>query len=196
MPNDLDRAWIINGNDLRIGLSAHDDRPPLVPNPRDVAAYLLDFAGKPLDETRWPMTRGELATRLSKALELMFIAVSTDGMWTAPADGYATAKVSDPAYTAGQIVREIDAQGTDQRPAPEPCTCPVPTEKCLCGCTGEPVPDAEPDDGVPPDVTAAASIIRTLEALAGTSGAGWDHMFNTLRFVSGHFGYQLAEQDE
>jgi len=46
---DLERAYVINGDDLRIALSGRNGSPPLVPNPRDVAAYILDWIARPLD---------------------------------------------------------------------------------------------------------------------------------------------------
>ena len=45
---DLDRAYVINGSDLRIELGGSNGRPPLVPNPRDVAEYLIDRIARPL----------------------------------------------------------------------------------------------------------------------------------------------------
>lgn len=54
----LDRQFVINGDDLRIALSGTDGRPPLVPNPRDVAAYIVGTIGKPLGAE--PEDRGDL----------------------------------------------------------------------------------------------------------------------------------------
>ena len=47
MARDLDRAYVINGSDLLITLSGMNGRPPLVPNPRDVAEFILDEIAKP-----------------------------------------------------------------------------------------------------------------------------------------------------
>jgi hypothetical protein len=45
---DLDRAYVINGDDLRILLGGGDGKPPLVPNPRDVAEYIVGKIACPL----------------------------------------------------------------------------------------------------------------------------------------------------
>lgn len=48
--SDLDRAYVINGDDLRIALSGGDGKPPLVPNPRDVAEYIIGKFAAPLGD--------------------------------------------------------------------------------------------------------------------------------------------------
>lgn len=44
---DLDRAYVINGDDLRIALNSG---PALVPNPRDMAEYILAKVAAPLGD--------------------------------------------------------------------------------------------------------------------------------------------------
>jgi hypothetical protein len=46
--SDLDRAYVINGDDLRIMLAGDGGAPPLVPNPRDVAEYIVSKIACPL----------------------------------------------------------------------------------------------------------------------------------------------------
>jgi hypothetical protein len=46
--SDLDRAYVVNGDDLRILLGGGDGKPPLVPNPRDVAEYIVGKIACPL----------------------------------------------------------------------------------------------------------------------------------------------------
>lgn len=58
--SDLDRAYVINGDDLRIELSGGGNSPPIVPNPRDVAEYILSRIARPLDE-RSGVRVGQLA---------------------------------------------------------------------------------------------------------------------------------------
>lgn len=167
---------------------------------------------------RWPMTRGELATRLSKALDGKPILIARD-----PRIGgeryYAPAL--SPAGLALELVGAIDAQGTDDKQLQRaaeiamcraegarcdreggPCTCPCPPEdeRGTPGTADGPPLPMPPDAPYPlvteyADLTAAATIIRELNALSGTSGAGWDHAVNVLRFAAGHFGYQLTEQE-
>lgn len=104
MATDLDRAYIINGDDLRIALSGAEGRPPLVPNPEDVARYILGYIAKPLDDSRFPISRADLVTRLGFAL--------------------AEAKVTlTPHELAARLVADIETQ-----------TCPCRGPESECGC--------------------------------------------------------------
>ena len=68
---DIDRAYVINGDNLRIELGGSNGRPPLVPNPHDVAEYLIDRIARPA------LTRAQLA----KALDHQWVhAENRDGM--------------------------------------------------------------------------------------------------------------------
>jgi Protein of unknwon function (DUF3310) len=216
MATELDRAYIINGDDLMRALSStrvvlenvklideHGDmgRPVHAGSIRyadTMARDILTAIAYPLDDSRWPMTRGELETRLSLALEGKDILIDRD---PAPGGDRLYVQPAEPGGLAAELIIAIDGQGDDvaghSRPAtpvtveqladalkgkhafhipaaggtgseffgylnqpealaesileditgqahpmpaePEPCTCPVPTEKCLRGCTGEPV---------------------------------------------------------
>ncbi|HEX8007132.1 MAG TPA: hypothetical protein VF482_11965 [Trebonia sp.] len=151
MATDLDRAWVINGDDLRIGLERCRNN---MGSATEVAAFLLDFAGWPLGEKRWPMTRGELATRLSKALADSPVQV-VDG-----ARCYYIGTPTEPGSLAAYLVDKIDAQGTEGGHA-----IGLDGECSVCGGeNGRHVPLAGTADGpplpMPPD---APGVLEDLE---------------------------------
>ena len=65
MAESLDRAWVINGEDLRVILEGGAGRPPLVPNPRDVAQFIVTTIGKPLDGAGVRVTREQVEAALA-----------------------------------------------------------------------------------------------------------------------------------
>jgi hypothetical protein len=64
MANDLDRAYIINGSDLRWILGGKGSGAPLVPNAGDTAKYILGAIAKPLDEPDGASLLDKLSNRL------------------------------------------------------------------------------------------------------------------------------------
>jgi hypothetical protein len=178
-------------------------------DPADLAACLardvLDAAPQP-DASRWPMPRGELETRLSLALADSVVQVKTAG-------GYYIGTPTETGALAGYLADKIDVQ--PDRPRDPGLVAPLPVPEagrlpgcriagprcvreggpCICLCLPEPPAPAVLDTSEYPDVVAAANILRELNALSGESGAGWDHAVNVLRFVAGHHGYELTEQD-
>ena len=130
MATELDRAYVINGDDLRIAL----ERAAIVGEeaaPR-VAADILGKFAKPLGDSRWPMTRGELTTRLSLALERASIAVQKDEyhggtVWSA---GNVKTWVTPlcPGDLAAALVHDIDRQDADVAAHSRPAT-PVTVEQ-------------------------------------------------------------------
>ena len=80
MADDIDRAYIINGDDLRIVLEGDGPAPPLVPNPRDIAEYIIGSIARPYPIELPPaVTRDELAKALDAAAGGVWSVTGSDG---------------------------------------------------------------------------------------------------------------------
>lgn len=102
MAADLDRAYIINGTDLCTTLAGTEGKPPLVPNPADVACYILGRIGKPYPP-QWLMARAQTPEGAEFAVPA--------GTLPAPAD-WRPGDAGDPEIAAmGRIHDELIALG-------------------------------------------------------------------------------------
>jgi hypothetical protein len=116
---DLERAYVINGDDLRIVLSGRNGSPPLVPNPRDVAAYILETIARPLDAVPGGVniiTREQLAA----ALDGLEFAADLTGV-ELPPGAWAGAKIRYPGDFAEEVLAALgtgpdEAADADARP--------------------------------------------------------------------------------
>lgn len=61
---ELDRAFVINGDDLRVALADDGGHPALVSNPRDVAEYILGRIAQPAGKAGIRVTEGSIASAL------------------------------------------------------------------------------------------------------------------------------------
>lgn len=131
MTSDLDHAYLINGDDLRIALAQRQwtltkaatplgggDFVGRLKMPEEVVRAILDDAGKSLDDSRWPMTRSELEARLIIALDGKDILIDRD---PAPGGKRQYVQAMNPAGLAAELVKHIDKQGAEQDAEPEPC---------------------------------------------------------------------------
>lgn len=93
---DLDRAYVINGDDLRIALAGMNGRWPAVPNPRTMAGDIIDAIAEPLDGHRALIGRARLAERLDG----FYLTVMPD---SGPA---VNGQVDDPGAVAALVFKE------------------------------------------------------------------------------------------
>jgi hypothetical protein len=117
--DDLDRAYVINGDDLRIALSGNEGRPPIVASPRDVAAYVIATIGRPLDDVKTDLKRAELAQALAKVrvtIEEPEVSNSVHGSDHGWQPLSATGAVKRPDELAGELVSLMEAKSADSEP--------------------------------------------------------------------------------
>ena len=113
MTTDLDQPYILNGDDLRLALAGTEGRPPLVPNPGDVAAYILGRIAKPYGGP--PVPVGCVSVTESHVREAL------DGQWVFAEnrDGTHHAQIRDSASVAREVfgkLRDISSAGQGETP--------------------------------------------------------------------------------
>lgn len=142
---DLDRAYVINGNDLRIALAGMNGKRPSVPNPRTMAGDIIDEIGQPLDGHRALIGRA----RLAEQLDGFYLTVMPD---SGPA---VNGQVDNPGAVAALVFKEHAAavkRGDREEPSrPEPDDDVVDAHIC-CEHIAE-----------DPEVSAMARIVRLME---------------------------------
>lgn len=190
MAADLDRAYLINGDDLRIALGASpwtfnpdcDGGEGIGPLalPEDVARVILDEIAKPLDASRWPMTRGELETRLSLALTAVKVviepAIELFTLQGTPIHSFRY-PVKNPDRVAAELLDDIETQGVDDPDAE------------LVYEVGRPVPLPMPPDAPEPPLEDPELIAaqQVLDALAPLEAADPAAVLRLLRWLRERF---------
>ena len=105
---DLDRAYVINGDDLRIALAGMNGKWPSVANPRTMAGDIIDAIAQPLDKVAGRVTREQLARALEDfRLPVFYHGETLNGASVADADGVAQALYA--ALGRMAALREPDA---------------------------------------------------------------------------------------
>lgn len=104
---ELDRGYIVNGDDLRIALAEMNGKPFA---PRDAAGQILSQIGQPLDEHRAFITQTQLTGRLDR-----FRLTVIDSQGGSPVNG----EVDDPRAVAGEIFAAHAASLAHREPQPD-----------------------------------------------------------------------------
>lgn len=120
---ELDRAYVINGDDLHIALAGMNGRWPAVPNPRTMAADILEVIAQPLGTAGVHVTGKQLAA----VLDGFCLGVHSS------LDDVTQGLVAAPVHVADAILRRLSANA-----AHEPCGDVVDASIC---CDHEHFPD-------------------------------------------------------
>ena len=177
MAADLDRAYVINGDDLRIALTGADGSGPLVPNPRDVAEFILGRI-----EVRGAVTVSR--KQLTSAFARPSVRIAIDKFSARDGDDYTEGHVRYPQVAADQIIaalREIGPWAEDGD---------VVDAHICCEHADGPGPFSDPE------IVAIAAILAAMDPVPDegdttTSGAPW----RVLAYIALRYGFVLCTED-